>query len=48
MSRHYTQKKRLIGQFHLFINRASAGFCLSSPVKGIEVAEDASVTIRQW
>ncbi|ALO90106.1 hypothetical protein AS586_18295 [Salmonella enterica subsp. enterica serovar Anatum] len=44
-------RTRLIGQFHLFIKPASAGFCfyilLIRPVKGIEVAEDASVTIRQ-
>ncbi|ODH60016.1 hypothetical protein AIJ47_10095 [Salmonella enterica subsp. enterica serovar Enteritidis] len=47
-------RTRLIGQFHLFIKPASAGFCfrfggflLIWPVKGIEVAEDASVTIRQ-
>ncbi|ESC03948.1 hypothetical protein SEEM841_08859, partial [Salmonella enterica subsp. enterica serovar Senftenberg str. 423984-1] len=37
----------LIGQFHFFIKPASAGFCLSGRMKGIEVAEDASVTIRQ-
>ncbi|KHP26841.1 hypothetical protein QS38_08030 [Salmonella enterica subsp. enterica serovar Dublin] len=49
-------RTRLIGQFHLFIKPASVGcffktqgggFLLIWPVKGIEVAEDASVTIRQ-
>ncbi len=42
----YPERKRLIGQFHPFIKSASAVFAYQAGM-GIEVAEDASVTIRQ-
>ncbi|MGK7510397.1 hypothetical protein, partial [Salmonella enterica] len=48
--RRYTRKKaayRSVSSLHKTRQCKLAGFLLIRPVKGIEVAEDASVTIRQ-
>ncbi|WP_206283441.1 hypothetical protein, partial [Salmonella enterica] len=45
--RHYTQKKAAYRSVSPLHKTRFGGFLLIRPVKGIEVAEDASVTIRQ-
>ncbi|WP_233628380.1 hypothetical protein, partial [Salmonella enterica] len=45
--RRYTQKKAAYRSVSTLHKTRFGGFLLIRPVKGIEVAEDASVTIRQ-